>query len=408
MVLKNGQAGTNGSASRRCQSWIESFIEYTENIESPVIYRRWAAISLISAALEQKVFIETSSPLFPNLYIFLVGPPATGKTRSIAAVRRFSHELPDLQHGPTSVTMASLVDRLVEAKRIVIDLHAPPMEFNCLYCPIDELSAFLHKYDDELIGGLTHFYDGEPYTQSRRGKDIRIKVKNPLVGCIVGATPSNLTHLIPDWGWEQGFTSRVIMVYSEERPMIDIFGAPRKSELPKDMLHDLKAIYSLIGSFGWTEEYSTAIHNWRNLGQPPVPKHPKLVHYCSRRLAHLLKLSMVASVDLGDSLKLNVDNFNTALGWLLEAELHMPDIFRQVVGAGADSSAIDEIYHFVSNFAATGIAENKLINEVRKRVPAHAVLRVVEIMEKSHLLQVASIDKRTGMRFFKVNSSQSA
>lgn len=300
--------------------------------------------------------------------------------------------------------MASLVDRLVEAKRTVINLPNLPLEFNSLYCPIDELSAFLHKYDDELIGGLTHFYDGEPYAQSRRGKDIRIKVKNPLVGCLVGATPSNLTHLIPDWGWEQGFTSRVIMVYSEEKPMIDIFATAGKSEPSQDMLHDLRAIYSLIGSFGWTEEYSKAIHDWRNLGQPPVPKHPKLLHYNSRRLAHLLKLSMVASVDHGDNLKLTVDDFNTALGWLLEAELFMPDIFRNVVGQGADSGAIEEIYHFVASFDGKGIAENKLVNEVRKRVPAHAVLRIIEIMEKSQMLEVASIDKRTGMRFFKVTA----
>ena len=38
---------------RKCQSWIESFVEQTDNLDAPLIYRRWTAISLIAAALEQ-------------------------------------------------------------------------------------------------------------------------------------------------------------------------------------------------------------------------------------------------------------------------------------------------------------------------------------------------------------------
>ena len=72
-----------------------------------------------------------------------------------------------------------------------------------------------------------------------------------------------------------------------------------------------------------------------NLGEPPVPDHPKLIHYITRRRTHLYKLSMVASIDRSNALSLTQDDFNKALGWLIEAELTMPDIFK------AGSTSVD-------------------------------------------------------------------
>src|SRR5271166_6582293 len=73
----------HGVGPRKLGSWIESFIEQTENLEAPLIWRRWSAISMIAAALEQKVWMQTSSPIFPNLYMMIIGHPGTGKTRTL-------------------------------------------------------------------------------------------------------------------------------------------------------------------------------------------------------------------------------------------------------------------------------------------------------------------------------------
>src|SRR5947207_2880446 len=85
MALNHTNPAMNGSGRRLCQSWIDSFVNHTANLESAPIWRRWAAIATIGAVLEQKVFVTTSSPLYPNLYVFLVGDAGLGKTRAIAA-----------------------------------------------------------------------------------------------------------------------------------------------------------------------------------------------------------------------------------------------------------------------------------------------------------------------------------
>lgn len=342
----------------------------------------------------------TSAPLYPNLYVFLVGHPGVGKTRTVNAASALYRELPDFHLSPTSMTMASLVDALLEAKRMIIRLPDPPMEYNSMFIVADELSAFMHKFDDEIIGGLTTFYDVcVPYSQNRRGKDIRIKIKAPQLSILSGTTPSNLMKFMPENAWDQGFTSRVILIFSDERIISDIWKMEDKGK-PTDLIHDLRLINSLSGKFEVTEEYKRAINNWRQLGQPPVPNHPKLTHYNTRRLAHLFKLSMVSAVDRSNVLLLTVDDFNRSMNWLVEGELYMPEIFK--AGAvGADGKIMDEILHYilVTDAKKAGVSEHKVVDFARERVPAHSVMRVIEVMERSGMIKITSVD-RMGLRYF--------
>ncbi len=325
--------------------------------------------------------------------------PGVGKTRTVRAVKRYFTETPEPHIAPTSVTASSLVDALVKAKRTLIRIHEEPLEYNSLLIAADELSAFMPEYGNEMIGVLCAFYDNDTYGQHRRGNEIRISIKSPQINILSGTTPSNLIKFLPENAWEQGFTSRIILVFSDERTIGDDF-AGHDTSLNKDLVHDLKAISTLMGEFKVTEDFRTAVNNWRSLGEPPVPNHPKLIHYATRRRVHLYKLSMVAAVDRSDTLLLTRDDFNRALGWLLEAEITMPDIFK--AGAGnADAKAMDEIYHFVQiNDRGQGVIEQKLINFARERVPIHSVGRVVEIMERSGMIRTVAFDKKTGLRYF--------
>ncbi len=379
---------------------IESFVAATGNLESPAIFRKWAGITAIAATLEQKVWLKTSSVLFPNVYCFLVAHPGVGKTRTVRAVKRYFTELPEPHIAPTSVTAASLVDCLLKAKRTLIRVPEGPMEYNSMLIAADELTAFMHKYDDEMIGVLSAFYDNDVYGQHRRGNEIRIQIKSPQINILSGTTPSNLIKFLPENAWEQGFTSRVILVFSDERTIGDDF-AEHDTTLNEDIIHDLKAINSLMGEFKVTGDYRSAVNNWRALGEPTVPTHPKLIHYGTRRRVHLYKLSMVAAVDRSNTLLLTKDDFNRALGWLLEAETNMPDIFKAGSG-GADAKAIDEIYHFILvGDRGPGVSEHKITRFAAERVPLHSVGRVVEIMVNSGQIKLANVEKKTGIRYFK-------
>ena len=109
---------------------------------------------------------------------------------------------------------------------------------------------------------------------------------------------------------------------------------------------------------------------------------------------------MVSAADRGDVLLLTKEDFNRAMGWLLEAETTMPDIFT-AGSTGTDSRAIDEIFHFICvSDTGDGVPEHRIVNFARERVPMYAILRVIEIMIASGQIQSRGVDK-LGTRWFR-------
>lgn len=390
---------TTGVADRKLPSWIDAFIEATANLDTPLIFRRWTAISVLAATVTQRVWVRTSSNLYPNIYLFVIGHPGVGKSRTIAEGRRLVQGLSEFHLAPISMTFASLVDSMAKAKTVIAVPGQEPVTFNSMYICADELGAFIHKYEPEMIDGLAAFYDPAPYRQTRRGNDLDIKFDSPQLNILAGSTPQNLMGFMPEKAWGMGFSSRCIMIFSDERIVGDDF-APRESPKTGDLKADLTSIANLWGQFHVLPEYRDAVNNWRELGEPPVPNHPKLVHYITRRKTHLYKLSMVSSIDRSNALTLTATDFNRALGWLIEAEQTMPDIFK----AGAtsvDSQAMDEILHLIRVTEKDyGVSEQKIIRFARERVPLHSIGRVIDILERSGQIFCLGVDKRTHVRYF--------
>lgn len=389
----------NGDAKRRLGSWIQGFIDYHANLNSPEIFRKWSAISTIAAACEQKVWIQTSSSLYPNMYVFMLGHPGTGKTRTVRVSRGYIRSVPDMHLAPISMTWPSLVDSLLEAKRGFNLLGEMPLEYNSMYICADELGTFMHKWDNEMVDGLSAMYDLDEYTHRRRSSGLNIKIARPLLNILVGCTPGNLMDFMPDKAWGQGLTSRILMIFSDERTIVDDFALVQTSLSP-DLEHDLASIFTLQGEFKVTEEYRNRVFEWRQAGELPVPDHPKLTHYATRRTVQLYKLSMISSIDQNDSLVLTLADFDRALRWLLEAELTMPEIFK--AGAtNADGIAIDDIGHFVKiTDDGNGISEQRITHYAKDKVPLHTIIHVVESLERSGVIKCVRTDRRSGVRYY--------
>jgi len=352
---------------------------------------------MVAATLEQKVWANTGSIIYPNIYTFLVGNPGLGKSRAIMSASNIVREaLPETYWGATSMTKAALSDYMNEAKRFIANIPHPPIEYNSLVAVADEFSAFMSEYDSALVASLVEFYDVNPYSEGRRVSNIRIKIPRPQLNILSGSTPSNLIHTLKDYVWEQGLMSRVLMVYASERPVIDVFNTPPMPK-PVNLIHDIKIISTLIGEFRFTPDFAKAMHNWKLLGQPPIPDHPKLTHYNTRRWAHLLKLTMIASVDRTNDLILEVEDFNRAMGWLLQSEKQMPLIF-QTGSIAPDSRVMDEVVHFVRNHKGP-VDEHLIINFMRERTSSMSVRPMLDTLIGSRMIICNHIN-RQGMRQF--------
>lgn len=366
--------------------WINKFIELTEGITSPLLFRKWAGISIMSAAMERKGWVHTlGSNLYPNLYVVLVAPPGVGKTEVTWRVNEMISSLEDHHIAPSSVTKASLIDELDHAKRRHTDLPQGIVEsFNSLFICSNELGVLIPGYENEFMNTLTDLYDCRTYGESRRTKEIKIHIENPQLSLCAACTPSYLQGVLPEGAWDQGFLSRVILIYNGNSQLRDLFATVKQNKkLGKELKEELKIIGELYGKFEFTPDAGEFINNWHKDGGEPRPDHPKLTHYTTRRTAHVLKLSMCASASQSDERTITLEHVQRALDWLIEAELHMNDIFL-AMNSGGDARVIEDLWHFLyTTYLKSGkkpIPEPRLIMFLQERTPAHNILKIIEVM----------------------------
>lgn len=374
--------------------WVDGFLAYTANITSPEIFRRWAAISTLAGALERRVWVRTlGSDLYPNLYVLLVAPPGVGKTEVTWRVREMWKSVPDLHIAYSSVTKAALIDNLADSTRSIMRPNSVPavITFNSLNVSINELGVLIPAYDNEFMNILTDLYDCKHYSEKRRSKNLAIEIERPHLNLLGGCTPSYLTATMPEGAWDQGFTSRTILIYSGEPLVRDLFAEEDAKEAERDQLQAaLKDIGEVYGKFTFTPEASEAINNWHMQGGPPKPDHPRLFHYNTRRTVHALKLSMIASISASLDLTITLEHVQRAIDWLIEAEVYMPDIFK-AMASGGPGQLMEETWHFVftayNKAGKVPVPETRVVNYLSQRTPAHNVTRVLEVLIGGGLLK---------------------
>lgn len=384
---------------RRLRNWIDSFLTYTEGKGSPRLYRLWSAIFIIGAICERKVWLTTAKgKLYPNQYVLLVGGAGIGKSLCTNIVYDLLNEVrtPETPFhiAPTSVTKASLIDRLDEAeRRIIRPMESPAVvSFNSLTIVPNEFGVFLPSWEGDFMSSLTDLWDCKHYSESRRTAKINIDIPNTQLNMFSATTPAYLTNLLPEGAWEQGFMSRMLVVFSGEIIYTDLFEFDLLDGVNTDyqnLVHDLRDMYKTFGEFTVTDEAKLAINEWSKQGGPPVPDHPKLTSYCARRAAHLLKLCMVASMASDSDRIVTLDHFAEALDWLVQLETFMPDVFKSMK-AGGDGRAIEECWHYAMQVymkTKQPVPEHRIVHFLQEKVPVHNIARILDVMERAQLFK---------------------
>jgi len=395
----------SGSNGRKFPCWIDAFLDFTEGLPTPRLFRKWAAISAVGGALERKVWTRSMRrPLYPNTFVLLVAPPGIGKTVALVETYELLLKLPEHHISPTSMTKAALIDALAEAKRsIVRPADNPPVfSFHSLYVTAPEFGVLVPAYDTEFMNNLTDLYDNRTMYEERiRSRPEPLRIENPQLNMIGGTTPQFLSQMLPDVAWGQGLMSRMILVYSGEN-------FPRALELLHqghgkygftveqefDLIEDLKKIGTLFGQMRWEKAAGEAMENWHMSGGGNPPSHSRLEHYNTRRTAHLLKLAMISSCARRSDYVIGLEDFQRALGWMSEAEEFMPDIFKAMVGGG-DSNIAEDAWHYAWQLWAsrkTLVTESMLTTFIMTKAPAHSVAKIIEVMVKAGKMKEVGYD----------------
>jgi hypothetical protein len=384
--------------------FIDTFVEETEGMRSPLQFRTWAAITCVAGALERRVWMETDSgQLYPNLYTILAGSPASGKSLMVNEVRKlWTETVGDVNQrmfvGPDNPTKASFLDCLQKSSRMPIKLmtDGKMVMFCAMSVACREFGVMFAKNDVSFLSDLTDLYDNPPiYIAPRRSVE-SFRIDKPTINLIAGVTPDYLNDLLPDSAWGQGFTSRLLFIYGVKLDVTKRNVFVRRKEINKAVLVKALSGYfnDLNGEFLWEDDAQTMLNDSIAEGIPPIPDHGRLVHYISRRDLHMMKLSMISAVSAGHNLTVHLSDALRAKDWLLTAEKYMPDVFRAMVQK-SDNQILEDLHHHIWQiWATTGDRNNRkpvgqeIIHKyLSARVPSERIRYIIEAAENTGLMK---------------------
>lgn len=237
--------------------FITDFVLYTRGIETPTKFSTWVALWTVSSVLKRQAWFRNFPiGLFPNLYVFLIGPPrvvAKGYGISVAEqiLTDFHCSIKDNRKA-VEKRVNLLRSRVTpEAFRIALkpDTINPVQSSSGIgnvnrgsqICLItSELSTFLgqQQYNIGLIDRLTHYYDCKAEDDDLTISAKWQRFKDIYITWLAASTKQHLEDSIPRQAFGGGFMSRVIIVYqaspTRDYPFpLEVIGGPTIEDLKK-------------------------------------------------------------------------------------------------------------------------------------------------------------------------------
>ncbi len=334
---------------RKCKpSWLDSYIEYTSEQESPKAFHHWVGISIVGAVLGRNIHIpRIKYTTYPNLFVILVaGSAKCRKSVSLSIGKDLLHAL---KEPPAifaqKITTEALIQALEEAKKN-----------DCCYGIIcaSELSVFLGSdaIKSGIIPALTDLYDSPKdwvYHTRGRGKE---SLRNVTLSMIAASTKDWLRASIPAEAIGGGFTSRVIFVFEDEPSKLILFPKPENDsgneELKKRLVHDLEEMKKLYGpiqfsddarklAWEWYQDESSKLHDEKTDG------------YFGRKHDTMFKVATILSVAEGDSLIVEKNHVQRALDLLERNEQFLNSVMESVVSTSFGGNT-DKIFHIIKKY----------------------------------------------------------
>lgn len=379
-------------------TWLDHYLQYTENTESPISYHTWCGLSVIAGALQRKVWLRwgLGRIVYPNLYTVLVGP--SGRTRkgvAIGIAKEFLKQLPAVTVTPESSSGRQAM--IVAMKRAATSFQDPndgKIKFHCSVTAFsEELSVFLGQGDIAYLSNLTDWYDSKDdweYETVGRGKD---SLQGLCLNLMGGTAPDWIQSMIPQEALGGGFTSRIIFIVEEKKRKIVPEYLPTQEELDLQelLIRDLERIALLTGEITFTEEAKQYYITWYikqdtdlSNGKPAITD-PRFTGYCERRATHLQKLMILCSAARGDDLQINTDDFRRALKLLSDAELNMPKTF----GGLGKSRTSEESNTIISYIEKVGTTTRKMVlQQFYRDIDAFTLSNIEQLMTQMGVVKI--------------------
>lgn len=242
---------------RHFQNWIDIYVDYARDGFCPDSFHLWTGLSILSGALERKVWIkEGLIQHYPNTFVLLVANPGVGKSTAIKRGTSLLEDIklidPNLKVMSGLMTQAGLMSEMKTFKMIDIRGKGVPMTSGYYYAS-EASDSGLQNLSGDFNATVTALYDCDDQYRKRL-KNEEYTFPNPSLCILAGSTFDFLKNLVNQNSVMGGLASRFLYVVERERPEhVSTWGSSglvtRSPEMRMRLYEDLRHIHSLVGEF---------------------------------------------------------------------------------------------------------------------------------------------------------------
>ena len=362
---------------RKLKNWVNSYMEYTLDQESPKAFHQWVAMGVLSACIGRNVWIpRVKYTTFPNLYIVLVAGSA--KCRKSVSISIGREILNGLKEPPTIFAQKITTEALIEA------LEKTKKNDACfgLICA-SELSVFLGSdaIKSGIIPTLTDLYDSPKewvYHTRGRGKET---LKNITLSMLGASTKDWLRTSIPAEAIGGGFTSRVIFVFEDAPSKLILFPEDQKHDQQRkdDLIHDLELIRKIYGQVVFSPKAIQLSWDWYQ-SESCVIHEEKVDGYFGRKHDTLFKVATILSISESSELIVHEHHIESALKLLERNEKHLNTVMESVTSTSFGGNT-DKVFQIVKKFRRLSHAD--LLQKCWRYATATEIAEMIKTLVES-------------------------
>ena len=289
------------------RQFIDLYMHMIGRSEVPRRFHFWSCMSLLAACVADRVWVKAdiATKIYPNLYVFLVGPSGSGKEQAIKVVLKLVAEQQSKVNpyagkmtGPAMweyLSKSGVSEVEGRGKHKTVTTRNP-----CVYFVTEELGACVRSGDlgQDLIATMTAFYVRPPLMVDGTRQHGFVKLIDPCVNWLAGTTDEWMLRSVPKDAVEGGFVARVQVVrgqrnYAERYPRMiypEDYEQVRAHLMSR--IEDLLALEQ--GEFTLTDE-AMAVHDaWYLNAKPPADS--SLLPSFNRADTLIYKLALILAI----------------------------------------------------------------------------------------------------------------
>jgi len=222
----------------KTDNFFDLYMQQAGLWNTPKQWHFWSAVSLLAASVGNNFYVNiTGEPLYPNLYIFLIGLSGAGKGDSINMASKFVGNLSQdpliAKHKTRNMTKQGIMDKLrsLEPKTPTALHHGCRMwlvnEELADAMPAGPMAMDFIKY----MTGLYVSDNDESWDMTRAGG--ALSVRDPMINWLAGSVPDWLFQTVDQSAISGGFFARTLVIWGEKI----------KDDMAPSYLHNRKEIW---------------------------------------------------------------------------------------------------------------------------------------------------------------------